>query len=97
MTPDLNIQFEEDNRRGRFFADLGDGHEAEMTFVCNKNQMIVDHTGVPKPFEGRGIAAKLVLAGVEFARQNKRKIVPVCPYVVVQFKRHKDWADVLAA
>jgi len=97
MTPELNIQFEEDNRRGRFFADLGDGHEAEMTFARNHKQMIIDHTGVPKQFEGQGIAAKLVVAGVEFARENKRKIVPVCPYVVVQFKRHKEWADVLAS
>jgi len=96
MTPTLNIQFEEDKNRGRFYADLGGGYEAEMTYVRNHNQMIIDHTGVPKQFEGRGIAAKLVVAGVEFARQNKRKIVPICPYVVVQFKRHKDWADVLA-
>ncbi|MCZ4271801.1 GNAT family N-acetyltransferase [Maritalea porphyrae] len=97
MTKDLKIQFQEDNQRGRFFADLGEGHQAEMTFVRNNNQMIVDHTRVPKEFEGQGIAAKLVIAGVEFARQNKRKIVPVCSYVVMQFKRHKDWADVLAA
>lgn len=96
MIKELNIQFHEDDQRGRFFADLGDGYEAEMTFVRNNNQMIVDHTRVPKPFEGQGIAAKLVIAGVEFAREKKRKIVPVCSYVVLQFKRHKDWADVLA-
>jgi predicted GNAT family acetyltransferase len=96
MSVELDIKHEEDVRRGRFYADLGDGYEAEMTYAQNGKQMVVDHTGVPKPFEGRGIAAKLVLAGVEFARKNNRKIVPVCPYVVVQFKRHKDWADVLA-
>lgn len=97
MTKDIKIEFEEDNTRGRFFADLGEGHVAEMTFVRNHNQMIIDHTRVPKQFEGQGIAAKLVVEGVEFARKNKRKIVAVCSYVVVQFKRHKDWADVLAA
>ncbi len=68
-----------------------------MTFVRNHNQMIIDHTRVPKQFEGQGIAAKLVIEGVEHARKNSRKIVPVCSYVVAQFKRHKDWADVLAA
>ncbi|MFT6656929.1 N-acetyltransferase [Maritalea sp.] len=97
MTPELNIQFEENDQRGRFFADLGDGQQAEMTFIRHGDIMVVDHTGVPKPFEGRGIAAKLVVAGVEFAREIGRKIRPVCPYVVVQFKRHKEWADVLAA
>lgn len=96
MTPELNIQFEENDQNGRFFADLGDGYEAEMTYIRRDDVMVVDHTGVPKPFEGKGIAAKLVVAGVEFARENDRKIKPVCPYVVVQFKRHKEWADVLA-
>jgi len=90
------IQHEEDATRGRFFIDLGGGHQAEMTYGRDHKQMVVDHTGVPKQFEGQGIAAKLVVAGVEFARQNGRKVVPVCPYVVVQFKRHKDWEDVLA-
>ncbi len=97
MTPELNIQFEENDQKGRFFADLGDDYEAEMTFIRQGDTMIVDHTGVPKPFEGRGIAANLVIAGVEFARENGRKMKPVCPYVVVLFKRHADWADVLAA
>lgn len=97
MTKDIAIEFEEDSNRGRFFAHLDDGHLAEMTFVRNHNQMIIDHTRVPKQFEGQGIAAKLVVEGVEYARKNKRKIVPVCSYVVAQFKRHKDWADVLAA
>jgi len=96
MTNELSVQFEENARQGRFFVDLGNSHEAEMTFVRKGDEMVIDHTGVPKPFEGKGIAAKLVVAGVEFARKNERKIKPVCPYVVVQFKRHKDWADVLA-
>lgn len=97
MSDELTIRVEENSKKGRFFVDLGDGYEAEMTYMRNNNQMIIDHTGVPKPFEGKGIGAHLVFAGVNFARLNNRKIVPVCPYVVVQFKRHKDWADVLAS
>jgi 8-oxo-dGTP pyrophosphatase MutT (NUDIX family)/predicted GNAT family acetyltransferase len=97
MSDELTIRVEESSKKGRFFVDLGDGYEAEMTYVRNENQMIIDHTGVPKPFEGKGIAAHLVFAGVDFARQNNRKIVPVCSYAVLQFKRHKEWADVLAS
>ena len=97
MSDELTIRVEESSTAGRFFVDLGDGYEAEMTYKRNNNQMIIDHTGVPKPFEGKGIAAHLVFAGVDFARLNGRKIVPVCSYVVAQFKRHKEWSDVLAA
>ena len=58
--------------------------------------MVIDHTGVPPEFEGRGIALKLVKASIEDARREGFKITPVCPYVVVQFRRHPEWADLLA-
>jgi hypothetical protein len=32
---------------------------------------------------------------VDYARKNKLKVIPLCPYVHAQFKRHpKEYADV---
>ncbi|WP_027834026.1 GNAT family N-acetyltransferase [Maritalea myrionectae] len=91
-----DVQFEQSGNRGRFFINLGGGQEAEMTFLDRDGTFVVDHTGVPKPFEGKGIALELVKAGVQYARDHDKKIEPVCPYVVMQFKRHKDWDDIAA-
>ncbi|KKB07552.1 GNAT family N-acetyltransferase [Devosia chinhatensis] len=82
---------------GRYVIDLAPGLEAEMTYrQAADGPMVIDHTGVPPQFEGRGIALQLVKAAIADAREKGFKIKPVCPYVVVQFRRHPDWADLLA-
>ncbi|QJR20480.1 N-acetyltransferase [Pelagibacterium halotolerans] len=60
------------------------------------NSIVITHTGVPRAFEGRGFALQLVKRAVADARRANFKIVPQCPYVAVQFRRHPDWSDLLA-
>jgi predicted GNAT family acetyltransferase len=43
------------------------------------------------------VAAKLVEALVAHARANRLTIDPQCSYVAAAFRRHPEWADVLAA
>ena len=83
--------------RGRYLIRLAPGFEAEMTFRKADNGTItIDHTGVPPEYEGRGIAAKLVNKAIADAREQGFKITPVCSYVVAQFRRHAEWADLRA-
>lgn len=94
---DLTVRREDHTGAGRYVIDLAPGVEAEMTFRTAANGTItIDHTGVPTAFEGRGIAARLVNQAVADARQQGFKIVPVCSYVVAQFRRHPEWSDLLA-
>ncbi len=80
---------------GRFYLVLDAENEAEITYVSEgENLRICDHTGVPKAYEGRGIALELVKALVADAREKNLRYVPLCPYVAVQFRRHPEWADV---
>lgn len=83
---------------GRYVLPLNKGDEAVMTYKRRDPQtIIIDHTGVPISYRGQGIALDLVKHGVAEARRNGDKIVPLCPYVAVQFRRNPEWADVLAA
>ncbi|HEY8575816.1 MAG TPA: GNAT family N-acetyltransferase [Devosia sp.] len=94
---DLTVVREESGNRGRYVIHLAPGFEAEMTFRKAENGTItIDHTGVPREYEGRGIAAKLVNKAIEDARAEGFKITPLCSYVVAQFRRHPDWSDLLA-
>lgn len=94
---DLTVAREESGNRGRYVIHLAPGFEAEMTFRKAENGTItIDHTGVPREYEGRGIAAKLVNKAIEDARAEGFKITPLCSYVVAQFRRHPDWSDLLA-
>jgi|TARA_A100001391_G_scaffold76566_2_gene49565 hypothetical protein len=97
MAIDLDIQLTVNGDRGRYWADLSEGDQAEMTYLRRPDgSIIITHTGVPFAFEGRGIALQLVKRAVADARQGGFKIVPQCPYVAVQFRRHPDWDDLLA-
>ncbi|WEK04749.1 MAG: GNAT family N-acetyltransferase [Candidatus Devosia phytovorans] len=94
---ELIVQREDGATRGRYVIRLAPGFEAEMTFHKAENGTItIDHTGVPREYEGRGIAAKLVNRAVADAREQGFKILPVCSYVVAQFRRHPEWADLRA-
>lgn len=97
MAVSLEIEHETSGNRGRYRARLDESHTAEMTYLTREDgTMVIDHTGVPPAFEGRGIALQLVKRAVADARENGFKIVPQCPYVAVQFRRHPDWDDLLA-
>ncbi|GGY49579.1 GNAT family N-acetyltransferase [Parvularcula lutaonensis] len=91
----MEIQREESDSKGRYFVAI-DGHEAEMTYSrAGEKLIIIDHTGVPDALRGKGVGVALVQRGVEDARREGRKILPLCPYAKAQIDRHEDWQDVL--
>ena len=95
----LTIAHTRHGDRGHYAIALPDGSEAEMTYRLRLSDgaMMIDHTFVPPQYEGRGIALRLVKASIQDARDGGFSILPICPYVVVQFRRHPEWADLLAA
>ena len=97
MSETYQIVRQDHPTHGRYKVDLGDGFEAEMTYRKTGDKVIaIDHTGVPAEFGGRGIAAQLVNAAIADAKTGEFKITPLCSYVVAQFKRHPEWADLRA-
>lgn len=54
------------------------------------------HTEVPPAFEGRGFAAALVRAALDWARSEGLRVVPSCSYVAAYMRRHPETQDLLA-
>ncbi|MEX3314191.1 GNAT family N-acetyltransferase [Sulfitobacter sp. PS-8MA] len=95
MNKEIDITREEGESKGRYFTVV-EGHEAEMTYSrMGESTIIIDHTGVPDALRGKGVGQALVKRGVEDARAEGRKIVPLCPFAKAQIERHADWQDVL--
>ena len=93
----INIQHTETERNGIFEAWLDNTQVGEMTYKRPTPQrMVIDHTRVFDGFEGRGIARQMVLAAVDFARANNRKIIPVCSYARSLLTRTDEYKDILA-
>jgi len=93
---EIVIEREDGPTKGRYVIRI-DGHEAEMTYTkIGDSKIIIDHTGVPDALRGRSLGPALVQRGVEDARAEGKKIMPLCPFAKAQIARHKEWQDVLA-
>ena len=84
---------------GRYVARIdGVDGEAELAFTFRDPKRITaDHTEAPDSMRGKGVALALVEHMVADARSAGFKIVPLCPYVQAQSKKHPEWSDVLSA
>jgi predicted GNAT family acetyltransferase len=65
-----------------------------MTYSLAGNIIIIDHTEVHAALRGTGAGAKLVAAAVEWARTERRQIMPLCPFAKAVFERAPEYADV---
>ena len=80
---------------GFFYVMDGTARAGEMVVSVAGENLTVYHTEVAAEAEGKGLAKKMLDAMVNYARENKLKVIPLCPYVHAQFKRHpNDYADV---
>jgi predicted GNAT family acetyltransferase len=60
----------------------------KMNIAIIDEKLTVFHTEVFPEFEGRGFAKVLLDQLVSYARAKGLKIIPLCPYVNLQFRRH---------
>jgi uncharacterized protein len=91
---DIELKMEP-HGKGAFVIEDGSDRVAEMAFGITGSNMTVFHTQVADKLKGQGVAPKLVVAMVDYARKNNLKVIPLCPYVHAQFKRRpEEYSDV---
>lgn len=87
----MNIQHEESNTKGSFFIEQNGDRIAELTYTRNGDyRIILDHTEVNETHKGEGLGKALVFHSVDYAREHNLKILPLCPYARVVFRRNKE-------
>lgn len=80
--------------RGAFVIEENNERLGEMEIGIQGANLVVYHTEVSDKLKGEGAGGKLLEAMVVHARQHKLKVIPLCPYVLAQFKRHAEqYAD----
>ena len=67
-----------------------------LDYQLSGGRVVFTHTGVPPALQGQGLAARLVEAGLHWARTQGLKVVPACSYVHVYIQRHPEWQPLLA-
>lgn len=92
-----DVQRSEENHTGAFVLQEAGKRVAELTYSRGHDGkvMIIDHTEVDPSLRGQGIAKKLVAAAVQWARTEKIRVVPLCPFAKAVIDRTPEFQDVL--
>ena len=92
MTGTISIDKQVAGTRGRYVARIdGIGGEAELRFTIRGPSLIsADHTEAPASMRGTGAATALVEHMIGDARGEGFKIIPICPYVLGQYRKHPE-------
>ena len=99
MTSATSIEKRVTGTSGRYVARIdGIEGEAELFFTIRNPRLIsADHTEAPASMRGTGAAMALVDHMIGDARASGFKIIPICPYVLAQCRKHPEWSDVMTS
>jgi predicted GNAT family acetyltransferase len=92
MSEAIVVRHEPESSR---FAATVDGQSCELDYRLDGKVLTITHTGVPDVVGGRGIAAAMTRAALEFARTEGLRVYPACSYAAVFFRRNPQYADLL--
>jgi uncharacterized protein len=85
-----------DGTKGRFSALDKDKTAGSIYYTyAGSSIMILDHTEVDNAYHGQSIGKKILMEIVDFARENKIKIIPLCPFAKSVFDKTESIKDVL--
>jgi hypothetical protein len=85
------------NEEAQRFEATADGLRSILTYRRFPDRIVFNHTEVPPPLEGKGLAAKLTRVALDFARANHLRVVPLCPYVSSFIQKHGEYQDLVSS
>lgn len=92
----IEIKQIESGAKGYFAALDGNKEAGRMSYTfAGETKMIIDHTEVSDDYRGQNIGKRILMKLVEYARENKIKIIPLCPFAKSVFDRVEEIRDVL--
>jgi len=68
---------------------------AELKYNQAGNTLTFSHTRVPRALEGQGIGGQLVKTGLDYARNQRLEVVPLCSFVEAYIQRHPEYQSLV--
>ncbi len=80
------------------FEILLDGEVAGFAEYQRSDQTVVfTHTEIDPRFEGRGLGSVLARQALDAARDQRLRVLPLCPFIRGYIQRHPDYLDLVPA
>lgn len=92
----MDFKHEKTAKGGKFYLQENGTQIGNLVYVfAGDTKIIIEHTEVNNDQEGKGLGKKLVIAAVDFARENGFKILPLCPYARRVLEKSDFYTEVL--
>ncbi|AFA48841.1 GNAT family N-acetyltransferase [Acetobacterium woodii] len=90
----MKINYQHESEDKRVAAYWNNQEVGECAYSSNGPKCwIINHTYVKPEFRGNKIAVKLVENIVEIAKENRVKIIPLCPFAFNEFSRKEAYHE----
>lgn len=87
----MHVQQEGDSKKIVFYIEDNGQRIAEIhSIFAGGDKIIIEHTEVNESHEGKGLGKILVLAVIDYIKENNLKVIPLCPYANAFFKKNYD-------
>jgi len=84
---------EKENER---FVIYTEGNEVYVEYTMRNNEIDLNHTYTNPALRGKGLAAHVVRAALEFAKENNLKVRPTCSYVQSFIAKNEEYKKLVA-
>jgi predicted GNAT family acetyltransferase len=86
-------------KKGNNMFYIGESEEnalGKVEFVNDdQGNIVIEHTTISDELKGQSAGKKLIKRAIDFAREENKKIIPVCPFSKAEFRKNQDYQDVL--
>jgi len=73
-----------------------DGKEAYLRYALRSKDVIdFVYTYTPPELRGKGLAEKIVKEGFNFAKENKLRVIPTCPYIMYFLTKNEEFRHLI--
>lgn len=83
-----------DIKGSRFILNI-EGEEVYVMYAEEKETLELYSTFTPPKLRGKGLAAIVVKAGFDYAKEKNLKVIPACWYVREFAEKYKEYEEML--
>ncbi len=91
----MEVLHKELRNKGTFYIEENGKTLASMYYSrYSPEHIVIDHTEVDDALRGKGAGKQMIARAVEWARENKVRVTPACPFAHSLFQKITDFEDV---
>ena len=81
------------NEQKNVFEVWIDGQLSKLDYIQEGKNFVITHVGVYPEHRGQGLAAKIVEAGLQYAKNNSLRVIPMCSYAAAFIRRNPQYME----